>query len=190
MPPEIRTARLLLRRWRESDLAPFAAMGEDPEVMRYFPSPLNRAESDALAARADRLFDTHGYGLWALEKRSTGEFIGFTGLAPLPAFIPGPGGIEVGWRLARAFWGQGYATEAARAALDYAFGPLELEQVHAITAVINEPSRAVMERLGMTATAEFQHPKIPVGSPLRVHIRYSISRAAAAQASAAADLTR
>ncbi|TFB61308.1 GNAT family N-acetyltransferase [Cryobacterium sp. Sr3] len=190
MPLETRTARLLLRRWRESDLAPFAAMGEDPEVMRYFPSRLTRTQSDELAGRADRLFETHGYGLWALEKQSTGDFIGFTGLAPVPAFIPGPGGLEVCWRLARSFWGQGYATEAARAALDVAFGRLDLEQVQAITAVINEPSRAVMERLGMTATAEFQHPKIPVGSPLRVHIRYAVSRAAAAQACAAADLTR
>ncbi|TFC90895.1 MULTISPECIES: GNAT family N-acetyltransferase [Cryobacterium] len=190
MSLEIRTDRLLLRRWRESDLAPFAAMGEDPEVMRYFPAPLTRAEGDALAARADGLFDTHGYGLWALETRSTGDFLGFAGLAPLPAFIPGPSGIEVGWRLARAFWGQGYATEAARAALGFAFGRLELEQVHAITAVINEPSRAVMERLGMTAMVEFQHPKIPVGSSLRVHIRYSVSRAATARASAAGDLTR
>ena len=84
MPLEIRTIRLLLRRWRESDLEPFAAMGEDPEVMRYFPALLTRAESDALAARADGLFDTHGYGLWALEKRSTGDFLGFTGLAPQP----------------------------------------------------------------------------------------------------------
>ena len=189
MPLEIRTDRLLLRRWRESDLAPFAAMGEDPEVMRYFPALLSRAESDALAARADGLFETYGYGLWAVEKRSTGDFLGFTGLAPLPAFIPGPAGIEVGWRLARAFWGQGYATEAARASLGFAFGRLELEHVNAITAVVNAPSQAVMERLGMTATAEFQHPKIPVGSPLRVHIRYSISRAAAAPASVAADLT-
>lgn len=178
MPVDLRTDRLLLRRWRESDREPFAAMGADPEVMRYFPATLTRAESDALAARADALFDQHGYGLWALEHASSGTFLGFTGLAPMPVGIPGSGGVEVGWRLAREFRGRGYATEAARAALGFAFGELALSEVHSITAVINLPSRAVMERLGMTFVDEFEHPRVALGSTLRPHVRYRIMPAA------------
>ncbi len=185
---ELHTDRLLLRRWREADREPFAAMGTDPAVMRFFPALLTRSESDALAARADSLFEQHGYGLWALEHASSGEFIGFTGLAPMPAGVPGSGGVEVGWRLAREFWGQGFATEAARAALRFAFGQPGLGlgevlggvlgevlgEVHSITAVINLPSRAVMERLGMTLIDEFEHPRVALGSPLRPHVHYRI----------------
>lgn len=174
MPFDLRTDRLLLRRWRESDREPFAAIGADPTVMRYFPAALTRAESDALAARADALFEQHGYGLWALEHASSGAFLGFTGLAPMPDGVPGAGGVEVGWRLGRKFWGQGYASEAARAALGFAFGELALSEVHSITAVINLPSRAVMERLGMAFVDEFEHPRVTLGSPLRPHVRYRI----------------
>ncbi len=176
MPLALRTDRLLLRRWREADRQPFAAMGADPAVMRYFPALLTRAESDALAARADALFDERGYGLWALEHASSGAFLGFTGLAPMPAGVPGAGEVEVGWRLARQFWGRGYATEAARAALGFAFGELALAEVNSITAVINVPSLAVMERLGMAFVAEFEHPRVAPGSPLRAHVRYRVLR--------------
>ena len=150
-------------------------MGSDPDVMRYFPARLSRAESDALAARADAQFDERGYGLWAVEQAGSGAFIGFTGLAPMPDGIPGAGGTEVGWRLARSYWGQGYATEAARAALEFAFGVLRLDEVNSITAVINTRSRLVMERLGMTVADEFEHPRVAIGSPLRPHVRYLIS---------------
>lgn len=176
MSYQVRTDRLLLRRWRDADRAPFAAMGADPEVMRYFPSLLSRDDSDALAGRADASFDTRGYGLWALEHRGSGAFLGFTGLAPMPEGVPGAGGVEVGWRLARQAWGQGYATEAAKAALAFAFDELGQGEVNSITAVLNAPSRAVMVRLGMTLSDEFEHPRIAAGSPLRPHVRYLLAR--------------
>lgn len=176
MTHQVRTDRLLLRRWRDADRAPFAVMGADPEVMRYFPSLLSRDDSDALAARADASFDIRGYGLWALEHRGSGAFLGFTGLAPMPGTVPGAGSIEIGWRLAREAWGLGYATEAAKAALAVAFDELRLDEVNSITAVLNAPSLAVMVRLGMTLSDEFEHPRIAAGSPLSPHVRYLLAR--------------
>jgi RimJ/RimL family protein N-acetyltransferase len=176
---EVCTYRLLLRRWLATDREPFAQLNADAEVMRYFPAPLSRPESDALAGRADALFDSHGYGLWALERRDTGEFVGFTGLAPMPAGIPGAGGVEVGWRLARSAWGHGYATEAATAAVRFGIDTVGLAEVNSITAVGNLRSRRVMERLGMHAAGEFDHPRLPMGSPLRRHVRYLLQTEAA-----------
>jgi RimJ/RimL family protein N-acetyltransferase len=189
---QVETPRLLLRRWRASDRAPFSAMNADPEVMRYFPSVLDAASSDGLADRLDAGFDVHGYGRWALERRDTGEFIGFTGLGPMPADVPGSGGMEIGWRIARAHWRQGFAVEAATAALDAAFvvavettpegardtarGSAPLDEVNSITAVVNEPSRAVMRRLGMRHVDDFAHPVVPKGSPIRPHVRYVLTR--------------
>ncbi|MGY4858022.1 GNAT family N-acetyltransferase [Cryobacterium sp. AP23] len=175
---DVRTDRLLLRRWHEADREPFAQLNADAEVMRFFPARLSRAESDALAVRADALFDLHGYGLWALERRDTGEFIGFTGLAPMPEGVPGSGGVEVGWRLARSAWGQGYATEAATAALRFGLDTLGLTEVNSITAVVNLRSRRVMERLGMHPADEFDHPRLPPDSPLRRHMRYLLQSVA------------
>jgi RimJ/RimL family protein N-acetyltransferase len=159
-------------------------MNADPEVMRYFPSVLDTPTSDDLAERLDAGFDVHGHGRWALERRDTGEFIGFTGLGPMPADVPGSGGMEIGWRIARAHWRQGYAVEAATAALDAAFDPTPdasrgstaLDEVNSITAVINEPSRAVMRRLGMRHVDDFAHPVVPEGSPIRPHVRYVLTR--------------
>lgn len=168
------TARLLLRRWREADREPFAAMNADPEVMRHFPAPLGRAESDSLADRIEAGFQERGFGLWALEVRATGEFVGFTGLNPMPEGVPGAGGMEVGWRLARPVWRRGYATEAATAAVDLAFGPLGLPELWSMTAVTNEPSQAVMRRLGMTLYTRFDHPCVPPGHPLRAHVAYRL----------------
>ncbi len=172
--PELLTERLVLRRWRPEDRAPFAAMNADAAVMEFLPAPLSRAQSDALAERADGLFDALGYGLWALELRATGEFVGFTGLAPMPEGVPGAGGVEVGWRLAQPFWGRGLATEAARAALRFGFENAGLSEVNSITAVINVRSRAVMERIGMREADRFEHPRVPEGSPLRPHVRYTV----------------
>ncbi|WP_200926075.1 GNAT family N-acetyltransferase [Agreia sp. Leaf283] len=184
----IETPRLILRRWLRSDREPFAAMNADPEVMRYFPAALDRSTSDGLADRLDAGFDLHGHGRWALERRDTGEFIGFTGLGPMPPDVPGSGGMEIGWRVARAHWRQGFAIEAATAALDAAFAPdaasasdpdaapAALLEVNSITAVINEPSRAVMRRLGMRHVDDFAHPVVPEGSPIRAHVRYVLTR--------------
>jgi RimJ/RimL family protein N-acetyltransferase len=168
----IRTDRLLMRRWRDSDREPFAALNADPETMRYFPATLDRPASDAFVDRIESRFEQQGYGLWALELTDTGEFIGFTGLNPLPDNVPGAGGTEVGWRLARHAWHRGYATEAATAVLDVAFGRLGMNEIWSMTAVLNEPSQAVMRRLGLSEVARFDHPGIPAGHPLRPHVTY------------------
>lgn len=171
---EVRTERLLLRRWRDSDRAPFADLNADPEVMRYFPAPLDRAASDRSVDRFEQRFEEQGYGLWALEVLANGEFIGFTGLNPMPDGIPGAGGQEVGWRLARHAWHQGYATEAARAALDVGLIELGLPVIWSMTAVLNRPSEAVMQRLGMLRDGTFDHPGVEPGHPLRPHVLYRI----------------
>jgi RimJ/RimL family protein N-acetyltransferase len=175
----IRTERLIMRRWRESDREPFAALNGDAETMRYFPSTLSRAESDAMIDRIEGLFDGQGYGLWALEVAGDGEFIGFAGLNPMPAGLPGAGGLEVGYRLSRAAWHRGYATEAARAAVDVAFCGAGKAEIFSMTAVLNEPSQAVMRRLGLAEFARFDHSRIPEGSPLRPHVVYRLERSTA-----------
>jgi RimJ/RimL family protein N-acetyltransferase len=174
---EIRTDRLLMRRWSAADRAPFAAMNADPEVMRYFESTQDRRTSDAFVDRIEQRFEKQGFGLWAIELLDTGEFIGFTGLNPMPDGTPGAGGMEVGWRLARQAWHHGYATEAARAVLAVAFGPVGLDEIWSVTAVGNSASRAVMERLGMTMHSYFDHPSVSVGSPVRPHVAYRLQRA-------------
>jgi RimJ/RimL family protein N-acetyltransferase len=174
----VQTGRLLMRRWRESDREPFAALNRDPETMRFFPAPLDRAASDALIDRIEARFDQLGYGLWALEVTETGEFIGFTGLSPMPQNVPGAGGVEVGWRLARHAWHRGYATEAARAALGIAFDDLGLPEIWSMTAVLNVPSQAVMRRLGLTEVARFDHPNVPAGHTLQPHVTYHRARRA------------
>jgi RimJ/RimL family protein N-acetyltransferase len=159
----IRTDRLVMRRWRDADRDAYAALNADPEVMRYFPASLSRATSDASVDRIEELFDQQGFGLWALEVAATGEFIGF-------------GGMEVGWRLARQAWHKGFATEAAMAAVDVAFTGAGLAELWSMTAVVNRPSQAVMLRIGMTPHAFFDNPKIAVGHPLRRHIVYRLEQ--------------
>jgi RimJ/RimL family protein N-acetyltransferase len=177
----IRTDRLIMRRWRDSDLEPFAELNGDAETMRYFPYTLDRAGSDALAELIEQRFELNGYGMWALEVAASGQFIGFTGLNPIPegapgAGGPGAGGIEIGWRLARAGWHQGYATEAARAALGVAFDGVGLAEVWSFTSVLNEPSQAVMRRIGMTQSRFFDHLRIPADDPLCRHVLYHLAR--------------
>jgi RimJ/RimL family protein N-acetyltransferase len=171
---ELRTDRLLLRRWRQEDLAPFAALNADPEVVRYLPGALTRDESDALAARADARFDTDGVGLFAVEVVGGAPFIGFVGLARQDGTFPWGPGVEVGWRLARSAWGHGYATEAARAALSDGFGRAGLAEIVSMTTEGNLRSRRVMERLGFTRNPadDFPHPRLPEGHPLRPHVLY------------------
>lgn len=171
---EIRTERLLLRRWTAADLEPFAALNADPEVMEHLPAPLSRADSDALARRADTFLAENGWGLWAVEVTDSGRFAGFTGLSPVRPSLPVAPAIEVGWRLARWSWGRGYATEAATAALRVAFEGIGLDEVLSFTAATNVRSQGVMRRLGMTHDAgdDFDHPDLPVSSPLRRHVLY------------------
>lgn len=170
------TARLLMRRWREKDRAPFAAMNADPVVMRYFPAVLDRAASDVTVERMETLFERQGFGLWALELADTGEFLGFTGLNPMPDGVPGTGGMEIGWRLGQHAWHHGYATEAATAAVGVAFNGIGLEEIWSMTAVLNEPSQAVMWRIGMTPYARFEHPRIELGHPIRPHVAFRMHR--------------
>jgi ribosomal-protein-alanine N-acetyltransferase len=172
-PELLETERLKLKRWSDADRAPFAAMNADLEVMEHFPEPLTRERSDALIGR----IEANGFGLWALELRESGEFIGFAGLAvpELEArFTPA---VEVGWRLARSAWGSGYATEAGRAALDYGFERAGLAEIVSFTTAANFRSRAVMERLGMRhdSSDDFDHPNLPPGHPQRPHVLYRIT---------------
>lgn len=169
---ELTTQRLRLRRWEDSDLVPFASLNADPEVMRYFPAPLTVAESNDFVTRIERHFELHSFGLWAVEVLDGHEFAGFVGLwsATFEAeFTPA---VEVGWRLAQPFWGRGIAFEAATAALTDGFDRLRLPEVVSFTAAINQPSRRVMEKLGMTRDRadDFDHPAVAEGSPLRHHV--------------------
>ena len=166
------TERLVLRDWCEADLAPFAALNADPEVMRHFPAPLSRAESDALAARVREALAAQGWGLWAAERE--GAFIGFIGLARPRFEAHFTPCVEVGWRLARAAWGQGLATEGARAALAFAREALPGERLVSFTVPANVASRRVMEKLGLVRdlAGDFDHPALPEGHPLRRHVLY------------------
>ena len=171
---EVRTDRLLMRRWRDADREPFAALNGDPETMRYFPATLDRPASDAMVDVIESRFELQGYGLWALELIATGQFIGFTGLNPKPGEpdLPGAAGFEIGWRLIRPAWHHGYATEAATAALDVAFNRVGLAEIWSFTSVLNEPSQAVMRRIGLAESFRFEHPRVPLGDPLRPHVMY------------------
>jgi len=172
--PTVRTSRLILRRWRDEDLAPYAALNADSRVMQHFPAVLSRVESDAQATRIRKHWDDHGFGLWAVEVDGGAPFVGFIGLQRVPfdaAFTPA---VEVGWRLAFEAWGYGYATEGARAALGYGFGALGLREIVSMTVPSNERSWRVMEKLGMKRAhgEDFDHPRLPEGHPLRRHILY------------------
>jgi RimJ/RimL family protein N-acetyltransferase len=174
----LETDRLLLRRWRDADLPVFAALNADPRVMEHFPDVLTRAESDALVARIEASFDAHGYGLWALERRADGAFLGFTGLLDVGFDAPFAPALEVGWRLAHDAWGHGYASEAARASLAYGFATVGAPEIVSFTARVNERSQAVMRRIGMTRDPadDFDHPLVAVGDPLRPHVLFRSRR--------------
>jgi RimJ/RimL family protein N-acetyltransferase len=178
---ELTTARLRLRDWRDADLEPFAAMNADPRVMTFFPSVLSRAESDAAAARIRARIGRRGFGFWPVELRAHGgaPFIGVVGLSVVELAVPFVPCVEVGWRLLSSYWGRGYATEAARAAMSFGFGPAGLDEIVSFTAALNAPSQRVMQRLGMRRTPDddFLHPLISAGHPLQPHVVYRQSRA-------------
>jgi len=170
------TERLLLRGWDDEDRAAWAAMNADPQVMRYFPEPLTRKQADAMLDRVQAALEEQGWGLWAVERLDTRELIGFTGLAVPRHDLPFLPCVEVGWRLARSAWGHGFATEAARESLRVGVEEVGLHEVVSLTSALNAPSRAVMERLGMTRDPadDFEHPGVPAGHPLRPHVLYRI----------------
>jgi RimJ/RimL family protein N-acetyltransferase len=175
---ELSTSRLRLRQWRASDLERFAALNADPLVMEFMPARLSSAESDALARRAEAEIARQGWGFWATEVRESGAFIGFVGLHTPSFEAPFTPCVEIGWRLERASWGSGFATEAARECLRFAFESLALEEVVSFTVPLNRRSRAVMERLGMChdVAGDFDHPRLPAGHPLRRHVLYRMRR--------------
>jgi ribosomal-protein-alanine N-acetyltransferase len=172
----IRTARLLLRDWRDADREPFAAINADPRVMEFLP-PLDRAGSDAAVERQRALTARGEPCFWAAERTSDAALIGFIGVKPVTFAAPFSG-YEIGWRLGAAFWGEGYASEGARAALDHAFDVLGLSEVFAITVPANVRSQAVMRRIGMQRVedGDFDHPDLPEGDRLRRHVLYRIGR--------------
>ena len=173
-PIERGTARLRLRQWHDADREPFAALNADGRVMEHFPGPLTREESDALVDRSRAAIELRGWGLWAVERREDGLFLGFAGLTVVRDEMPFAPAVEIGWRFAPAGWGRGYATEAAREALRVAFETLELPEVVSFTAASNERSMAVMRRLGMREGAPFDHPRMAQGHRLRRHRLFSL----------------
>ncbi|MDM0111465.1 GNAT family N-acetyltransferase [Variovorax sp. J22R133] len=176
-PINITTERLHLRQWRDADREPFAALNADPLVRRYFAATLSREESDREMDAWRSSLDSRGWSNWAVETRDSGAFIGFIGLTIPKRALPFTPCVELGYRLAREHWGKGYATEGARAALRVGFEHLALEEIVSFTSLLNLPSRAVMERVGMTnANEDFDYPAFPKGSALGRHCLYRLSR--------------
>lgn len=176
--PQIQTDRLLLRRWQESDLEPWAAMNADPDVREHLGDLLTREQSDISVEKFQSEFEARGYGWWAVEVLQTETFIGFAGMDEVDGGMPFTG-VEIGWRLARAAWGKGYATESALAVLKFGFETLSLPEILAETTATNLRSQAVMQRIGMTRDPgdDFDEPTVPHG-PLRSRVLYRIARTA------------
>lgn len=183
-PDTIRTERLVLRRWREADIPPYAQLCANAHVMRFFPSTRSREESDAEAGWLSERFTADGFGPWAVEVPGLAPFIGFVGCWRVVRELPFTPAVEIGWRLNEPFWGKGYAVEAAKAALQDVFSRTDLPEIVAYTAVINAPSRRVMEKLGMIhdESGTFDHPALPEGHSLRRHVLYRLPREAFAPA--------
>jgi ribosomal-protein-alanine N-acetyltransferase len=173
----LETDRLLLRSWRDEDLEPFAALNADPIVMEHFPSPLSRRESDQFANRIRDELDERGWGLWAVEVRETASFAGFVGLAPVTFVAPFTPAVEIGWRLARDLWGQGFAPEAASAVAAHAFERIGLAEIVSFTSTTNVASQRVMQKIGMRRDPDddFDHPRLPPGHRLRRHVLYRLT---------------
>jgi ribosomal-protein-alanine N-acetyltransferase len=174
-PVTLQGTRISLRPWRRADLDPLFAINGDAESMRHFPAVMTRAESDAWAERLQTHFEQHGWGFWVVEERGGAPFLGVVGLMHIPWEAPFTPAVEVGWRIHPAHRRRGYAEEAARMALDHAFGTLRLSEVVAFTVPGNAPSWRLMERLGMERAGEFDHPRLPDGHPLRRHLLYRIA---------------
>lgn len=170
------TKRLRFRTWLETDRQPFAELNADPVVMEFFPKTLDRAESDAFVDRIERHLGGRNYGLWAVELLANQKFIGYIGFNYTgfqSEFTPC---IEIGWRLARAFWGKGYATEGATACLKYGFAQLRFDKVYSFTSVLNKRSERVMQKIGMHRAKTFMHPKLEPSHPLCEHVLYHVNR--------------
>jgi RimJ/RimL family protein N-acetyltransferase len=176
--PALQTARLILRQWRDEDVAAWVGMSADPRVMEFFPSMLTRVEAEKTAMRMRELMERDGFGWWAIEVKGGAPFIGVIALQTVPFEAPFTPAMEVGWRLAFEHWGNGYATEGAQAALRFGFEALDQAQIVAMTAAVNLRSQHVMERIGMThdPVDDFDHPRLPDGHPLRRHVLYRLKK--------------
>ena len=174
----IETDRLILRRWRDADRDPYGAMSADPAVVDWLGGTQTRAESDAQIDRFEARIEQLGHGVWALERKADGAFLGFSALAVTDHPPPVPQGVEVGWRLAHHAWGFGYATEAARALLVHGFERLGLDEILSFTAATNLRSQAVMRRIGLAPRPDldFVHPALAEGHPLRPHVVWAARR--------------
>jgi RimJ/RimL family protein N-acetyltransferase len=172
----LRTERLILRRWQNSDRQPFAAINADPRVMEFFPNPLTPEQSDHLIDRIEAAIAQRGFGLYAVELESDRTFLGFIGLSVPNFHAHFTPCVEIGWRLAAHSWGQGFATEGARSVAAYAFNTLRLESLVSFTAEQNIRSRRVMDKIGMTFNPAdtFDHPNLPEGHLLRRHVLYRL----------------
>ncbi|HAT3869049.1 GNAT family N-acetyltransferase [Legionella pneumophila serogroup 2] len=174
----IKTSRLILRPWRQSDLESYFLINQDTKVLEFLPGSISKEQINDFMQYQNQQLETRGYMLWAVELQDTGELIGFTGLNYFdkPAhFSPA---VEIGWRLGSQYWGFGYATEGALAALDYGFNHLGLNEIVAFTVPDNLRSRKVMERIGMTHDVDgsFAHPKLPTDHHLSKHVLYRIKK--------------
>lgn len=172
----LETSRLILRRWRDTDVAPFAKMNSDPQVMQHFPTLLTYEQSAQMVERIEAHFVEHGFGLWAVELKQTGQFAGFIGLA-VPSFETAcTPCVEIGWRLDAAFWNQGYASEGAGGALEFGFTQSRLTEIVSFTVPANIASRRVMEKIGMSYVDDFDHPVLAKDDPLCSHVLYRITQ--------------
>ncbi|MCK0911672.1 GNAT family N-acetyltransferase [Acinetobacter pittii] len=170
----LETERLILRQWKDSDKLPFIEMGMDHDVMKYLPNFLDEEQSVKLIQMASEIINKNEWGIWAVELKDSHEFIGFIGLHNQPTLFEFSPCVEIAWRLAKKYWGNGYATEGAKATLEYAFKTLQLNKVVSFTATINEPSKSVMKKLGMTKVKEFNHPEFSLNKHLKKHVLYEI----------------
>lgn len=173
----LETDRLILRAWREEDLAPMARMNADTEVMRFFPATQTLAETEAAYGRVSAHMEKHGFCFFAAELKETSSCIGFIGMQHVPEQIPCAPAVEIGWRLDKSVWGQGLAPEGAKACLAYGFSVLKLDEIVSFTAEINKPSQRVMEKIGMTRdeSGDFEHPAVSRDNPVRPHVLYRMS---------------
>lgn len=170
----IETDRLILRPWREEDILPFSEINRDREVMEYLPKCLSSEETGQFYNRIVAEHNVYGYGLYAAETKSEGNFIGYVGFHHFDFDVDFAPGVEIGWRLAREYWGQGYATEAAKSCIDYARKNQLFDEVWSFTAICNHRSERVMQKIGMERHGTFSHPALPEGHRLKAHILYRL----------------
>ncbi|MBJ8554065.1 GNAT family N-acetyltransferase [Acinetobacter bereziniae] len=172
----LETEHLILRQWKESDYLPFINMGKDPEVMKYFPKNLTEDESIKIIQTVTEILNRNKWGIWAVELKENHKFIGFIGLHDQPLQFDFSPCVEIAWRLAKEYWGNGYATEGAKAVLQYAFNVLDLDKIVSFTAITNKSSEAVMKKIGMTKVKEFNHPEFSLAPHLEKHILYEVTK--------------